>query len=217
MSEQDRSESPESPDISAGPAAQESPDSPDGQAGQDPSENPAPGPGGEAGPQGFDADPERAAADLAAVEAEVEAAGEAVEADIFTVTAERDEYRDTLIRLQADFENYKKRVAKQSEDLRERAAETLVGKLLPVLDTAELAIAHGGGEDVAQLCAALFAALEKEGLERIDKPGEPFDPNCHDAVAHEPGDGTQEVAEVMRSGYRWRGRVLRPAMVKVRG
>jgi molecular chaperone GrpE len=132
---------------------------------------------------------------------------------------ERDDYRDALQRLQADFENYKKRVVKQSEEVRERAAEALVDRLLPVLDTADLALSHGGGEDVKQLSASLFAVLEKEGLERIDNAGEAFDPTCHDAVAHEPGEGEggQEVAEVMRAGYRWRGRVLRPAMVKVRG
>jgi molecular chaperone GrpE len=134
------------------------------------------------------------------------------------VAQERDDYRDALVRLQADFENYKKRVAKQQEDLRQRAAETLVEKLLPVLDTADLALSHGGGEDVKQIWAALYGALEKEGLERIDDPGSPFDPTLHDAVAHEPGDeGPQEVVEVLRAGYRWRGRVLRPAMVKVRG
>jgi molecular chaperone GrpE len=134
------------------------------------------------------------------------------------VAKERDEYRDALIRLQADFENYKKRIAKQQDELRDRAAETLIEKLLPVLDTADLALAHGGGEDVKQICAALFSALDREGLERIDDLGAAFDPTLHDAVAHEPGDGhTQEVAEVMRAGYRWRGRVLRPAMVKVRG
>jgi molecular chaperone GrpE len=138
---------------------------------------------------------------------------------VAAMARERDEYREALQRLQADFENYKKRVTKQSEELRDRAAETLVEKLLPVLDTADLALSHGGGEDVKQLSASLFAALEKEGLERIDNAGETFDPTHHDAVAHEPGDGDggQEVAEVMRAGYRWRGRVIRPAMVKVRG
>lgn len=131
---------------------------------------------------------------------------------------ERDEYREALVRLQADFENYKKRIAKQQQELRDRAAEALIEKLLPVLDTADLALAHGGGEDVKQICSALFSALEREGLERIDELGATFDPTLHDAVAHEPGDGhTQEVAEIMRAGYRWRGRVLRPAMVKVRG
>ncbi len=110
-------------------------------------------------------------------------------------------------------------MTKQSEELRERAAESLVEKLLPVLDTTELALAHGGGEDVKQIWAGLFSALEKEGLSRIDEVGTGFDPLLHDAVAHEPGDGGggQEIAEVFRAGYRWRGRVVRPAMVKVRG
>jgi len=131
---------------------------------------------------------------------------------------ERDELKEALIRLQADFENYRKRVAKQEEEMRQRAAASLVEKLLPVLDTAELALAHGGGEDVKQIYTALSSVLEKEGLERIDPIGGAFDPNLHDAVVHEPGEGAgQEVAEVMRPGYMWRGRVLRAAMVKVRG
>jgi molecular chaperone GrpE len=132
---------------------------------------------------------------------------------------ERDEYREALIRLQADFENYKKRMIKQQTEHLERAAAALVDKLLPVLDTADLALAHGGGEDVKQITGSLTAALEKEGLERIAGEGAPFDPTLHDAVAHEPGDGDgeQTVVEVLRAGYRWKGRVLRPAMVKVRG
>ena len=138
--------------------------------------------------------------------------------EVDPVAKERDDYRDALQRLQAEFANYRKRVAKQTEDQRSRAEESLVEKLLPVLDTADLALSHGGGEEIKQLSASLFSVLEKEGLEKIDNAGEPFDPNHHDAVAHEPGEGgVQEVAEVMRAGYRWRGRVLRPAMVKVRG
>jgi molecular chaperone GrpE len=140
---------------------------------------------------------------------------------ITILTHERDDYRDALVRLQADFENYKKRMIKQQTDHLERAAGALVDKLLPVLDTADLAVAHGAGEDVKQVSAALANVLEREGLERIDPVGERFDPTLHDAVAHEPGDGSdagvQEVAEVLRAGYRWKGRVLRPAMVKVKG
>ncbi len=102
---------------------------------------------------------------------------------------ERDDYREALIRLQADFENYKKRMIKQQTDHLERAAGALVEKLLPVLDTADLALAHGGGEDVKQLSGALAGVLEREGLERIDPLGVPFDPTLHDAVAHEPGEG----------------------------
>jgi molecular chaperone GrpE len=131
---------------------------------------------------------------------------------------ERDQYLDSLRRLQADFENYRKRVSRQQADIYERANEALVVKLLPVLDTADLAVAHASGDEVVQLRDSLLDVLGKAGLERIAPEGEPFDPNLHEAVAHEPGDGgVQEVAEVWRAGYRWNGRVLRPAMVKVRG
>ncbi len=143
-----------------------------------------------------------------------------VEADIdglAVVSRERDDYLDALRRLQADFENYKKRVVKQQSEHLERAAASLVDKLLPVLDTADMAVSHGAGDETRQVRAALLDALAREGLERLDPDGGPFDPTLHDAVAHEPGDGDQEVAEVLRAGYRWKGRVLRPAMVKVRG
>jgi molecular chaperone GrpE len=158
-----------------------------------------------------------AATDLAAAQAAAEVE---VDLEVAAVARERDEYLDALRRLQADFENYKKRVEKQKNEHVERAAGELVSKILPVCDTADLAIAHGGGEEVKHIWTALFDALEREGLERIDPVGVPFDPTIHDAVAHEPGDGgsaAPEVVEVMRAGYRWKGRVLRPAMVKVRG
>lgn len=152
------------------------------------------------------------------------------------MAAQRDEYLDSLRRLQADFENYRKRVIKQQADQVARAAEDLVGKLLPVLDTVDLALAHAvadpeapageapapaqEGGALAQVAGALSETLAKEGLDRIDPVGQPFDPTEHDAVMHEPGGedgGTPEVTEVLRAGYRWRGRVLRPAMVKVKG
>ena len=128
----------------------------------------------------------------------------------------------SLLRLQAEFDNYRKRVQRQQREILENAAASLVKKLLPVLDTADLALAHGGGEDVKQVAGALFEILSKEGLERIDPEGQPFDPAHHDAVAHEPAEGQRgaempEVSEVLRAGYLWKGRVLRPAMVKVRG
>jgi molecular chaperone GrpE len=152
----------------------------------------------------------------------VDAEAAAVEADIdlASLAKQRDDYLDALRRLQADFENYKKRMVRQQTEHLERAAEQLVTKLLPVFDTADLAIAHGGGEEVKQVWTALFDALEREGLERIDPVGVTFDPTVHDAVSHEPGDSGPEgpeVVEVMRAGYRWKGRVLRPAMVKVKG
>jgi molecular chaperone GrpE len=142
--------------------------------------------------------------------------------DLIDVARQRDEYLDTLRRVQADFDNYRKRVERQQREMADNAATALVKKLLLVLDTADLALAHGGGEDVKQIEATLFDVLSKEGLERIMPEGQAFDPEVHDAVAHEPVEGEgapelPEVSEVLRAGYRWKGRVVRPAMVKVRG
>src|SRR5690348_17922393 len=86
--------------------------------------------------------------------------------DVAKIARERDDYLDALKRLQADFENYKKRILKQQTEHLERAAESLVEKLLPVLDTFDLAIAHGG-DGLDQVKGQLMSALEKEGLERI--------------------------------------------------
>jgi molecular chaperone GrpE len=147
-------------------------------------------------------------------------AADAVSEDLDLLDAaldERDEYLDALRRLQADFENYKKRVAKQHAETASHALEDLVTKLLPVLDTVDLARAHGASEGVEQLAGPLVDILTKEGLERVDPKGEPFDPTQHDAVMHEEGDGGPTVVEVFRAGWRWKGKVLRPAMVKVAG
>jgi len=149
-------------------------------------------------------------------------AGEGPEEGPEDLARQRDEYLESLRRLQADFENYRKRVERQQRDLLDSAATSLVKKLLPVLDTADLALAHGGGEDVKQVASALFDVLSKEGLERLVPEGQSFDPEQHDAVVHEPAEGDDapdapEVSDVFRAGYRWKGRVLRPAMVKVRG
>jgi molecular chaperone GrpE len=141
--------------------------------------------------------------------------------DVLAATEkERDDYLDALRRLQADFENYKKRMQRQQAETMERAGEGLVGKLLPVLDTIDLAKQHGAGEGVDQIASALHDVLAKEGLERIDPVGQTFDPNEHEAVSHEPGDGEADgpvVAGLMRAGYRWKGRLVRAAMVTVRG
>lgn len=142
---------------------------------------------------------------------------------------ERDEYLLALQRTQADFENYRKRIARLQQEQAARASGDMVAKLLPVLDTLDLAEAHlNEALDVSEDAKALRASramlldiLLKEGLERVDRAGVPFDPSVHDAVARsegEPGDGGETiVAEVLRSGYRWKGQVLRPAMVRVRG
>jgi molecular chaperone GrpE len=136
---------------------------------------------------------------------------------------ERDEYLDALQRLQADFENYRKRVARSSSDAADRAAGEVVAKMLPVLDAFDLAAAHflnapsEEAEALAQARGLLLDALSKEGLERIDTVGVPFDPQVHDAVAHIEGDEGPNVDQVLRAGYLWKGAVLRPAMVRVQG
>ena len=138
--------------------------------------------------------------------------------DLERVSAERDQYLDASRRLQAEFENYRKQVAKREAEAKERANEGLVNEILPVLDACDGALASGA-TDVEPVRAALFDALVKQGLDRIDDPESPFDPARHDAVMHEPDEGGNGpvVAEVMRAGYSWKGRVVRPAMVRVRG
>ena len=130
---------------------------------------------------------------------------------------ERDEFKDIALRVQADFENYRKRAASQMGDELDRALGKLVEQLLPVLDACEAAVAHGV-EGVEQVWSSLIGALQKQGLEALDLAGKPFDPALADAVMHEEGDGSEPVVlEVLRTGYRWKGRVLRAAMVKVKG
>jgi len=144
---------------------------------------------------------------------------------------ERDEYLDNLRRLQAEFDNYRKRVTRQSEELTERAAAAVLERMLPALDALDLARAHAGeptdavaaqlAEALGQIAALARDALAKDGLDRIDEVGVAFDPSIHDAVAHEPADDDDHVgvivAEVLRPGYRLKGRVVRPAMVRVKG
>jgi molecular chaperone GrpE len=139
------------------------------------------------------------------------------EVTVDDVLKERDEFKDIALRVQADFENYRKRAASQMGDELDRALGKLVEQLLPVLDACEAAVAHGV-EGVEQVWSSLIGALQKQGLEALDLAGKPFDPALADAVMHEEGDGSEPVVlEVLRTGYRWKGRVLRAAMVKVKG
>jgi molecular chaperone GrpE len=141
---------------------------------------------------------------------------ESLVADLERVVGERDSYLALAQSKQAEFENYKKRVMKQQADHLAQAAAGLVEKLLPVLDALDAGVAHGD-ESVEPMRAQLLGVLEKEGLSRIDPVGEAFDPNEQEAVASEDGEGGEPtVAETFRAGYRWNGRLLRPAMVRVR-
>ena len=130
--------------------------------------------------------------------------------------AQRDGHLSDLQRVTAEFANYRRKASERQQETVAVAAAGIVEKMLPVLDACEAAVAQGA-DDVVPIRDALFGMLEKEGLVRLDASGGPFDPNCHEAVVHEPGEGEAVIAEVLRAGYRWNSRVLRPAMVKVRG
>jgi len=139
------------------------------------------------------------------------------ELNIDEVIKERDEFKDIALRVQADFENYRKRAAVQLTDEVDRSTGRIVEAMLPVLDACEAAVAHGV-EGVENIWSSLLGTLQQSGLEALDLQGQPFDPALAEAVLHEEGDGGEAVVvEVLRTGYRWKGRVLRAAMVKVKG
>jgi len=135
------------------------------------------------------------------------------------------QYLDDLRRLKAEFENFRKRTVREQSQLFERASASIIDRLLPVLDNFELALlAADRTKDfeamvrgVQLVYAELLGVLEKEGLQRIEAEGKPFDPEQHEAVMQEDGEGDHVVvADVVRKGYTFGGRVLRPAMVKVK-
>ena len=136
--------------------------------------------------------------------------------DLDTVIAERDSFKDTAMRLQADFENYRKRSVSQQVDEIQRATGKFAESLLPTLDACEAAFSHGVA-GVEPIWSSLLGVLQRQGLEAMDLADKPFDPAVAEAVMTEPGEGDAIVVEVLRTGYLWKGKVLRAAMVKVRG
>lgn len=136
--------------------------------------------------------------------------------DVPALIAERDSLRDLAQRIQADFENYRKRVTTQIADDVDRATGRIAESLLAVLDACEAAFVSDPAA-IEPLFNLLLGELKKQGLEVLNLEGQPFDPAVAEAVMHEAGDGDSVVVEVLRTGYTWKGRVLRAAMVKVRG
>lgn len=138
---------------------------------------------------------------------------------------ERDEYLDLARRSQADFENYRKRAARETAAAGERAKSGLVRELLPIVDNLERALASAEegeqhlAEGVRLVHSELIAVLERNGVQQFDPAGNRFDPAEHEALSMRAEDGAEPgmVLDVVEKGYRANGTVLRPARVVVSG
>jgi molecular chaperone GrpE len=178
----------------------------------------------------FSRDPEEPAAGPVVVPDPTEASA-ATEADgssadqIQKLQAENQELTNTMLRRQADFENFKKRIEKERAADRHRGVEVLIEQLLPFLDGFDRALAVGNSDPknaeyrkgFELIRGQIWNALSKSGLERIDAVGKEFDPNLHHAIEQvetaEHAEGI--VVDELQPGYLFHGRVLRPAMVRV--
>ncbi len=138
--------------------------------------------------------------------------------------ADLDKFRDLALRSQADFENYKKRAAREKEDAVKYANSSLLQRLVSILDNFELGLAAaktGGKESpiysgMVLVQKQLNDLLEENGLQAIEAEGKKFDPNLHEAIAHEASGIPEEtVIRQARRGYRLKDRLLRPARVVV--
>ena len=124
------------------------------------------------------------------------------------------ELEDRLLRLQAEFENFRKRNAKEQDGLADRANAELLSKLLPVVDEMEIAVKHTKDDGVKMVYMNLMSTLGKQGLEEMDTLGKSFDPYYHDALKQEDGD-EGKILEIVQKGYLFKGKVLRHAKVIV--
>jgi len=159
-----------------------------------------------------DADPDGAPAD--GDELTVQAALD--EIDVEALLTERNEFKDIAQRVQAEYDNFRRQSQARAQADVDRATGRLAEALLPVLDAAEAAYVNHPAE-VGPLLNQMLTELKKAGLEAMNLDGAAFDPELAEAVAHEPGEGGEPVvAEVLRSGYTWKGKTLRAAMVRTK-
>jgi molecular chaperone GrpE len=167
-------------------------------------------------------DPAREQLDEVQAADEAEAEGESLEERLASAEAEAETHLNDLKRLAAEFENYRKRVAREQESLSARAAERLVKELLPIIDDLERALEAAEEHEEAKLEEGvrlvqrqLASVLEREGLAEIETNGK-FDPHVHEALLSQPSEAEEgAVIEVLQKGYRLGDRVLRPARVVV--
>ena len=138
--------------------------------------------------------------------------------------ADLDRFRDLALRSQADFENYKKRAAREKEDAVKYANSSLLQRLVSILDNFEMGLAAAKTESerspiysgMVLVQKQLNDLIEENGLQAIEAEGKKFDPNLHEAIGHEPSDSPEgTVIRQARRGYRFKDRLLRPARVVV--
>lgn len=165
---------------------------------------------------------EEAPAETGEVEAEETAESEEdLAAELEAVKTELAEKADQYLRLQAEFDNFRRRTIKEKEDLRQTANADLLSDLLPVLDNLERALVHAEGspilEGIVMVQKQLLEILDRVGLEKAGAEGEAFDPKFHDAIMQEEKEGTESgtILEVLQPGYKYHDKLLRAAMVKV--
>lgn len=150
---------------------------------------------------------------------------EQLEAAARKLSEENKAFREALARQKSEFENFRSRAQKEKEQLRETAIEALVAKLLPVIDNFERALEAASAstdpqslrQGIEMVAGQLMRTLEQEGVEKIQALNAGFDPNEHEALAVEERTDVEDnhVTQVMMPGYRLKGKVVRPAMVKV--
>ena len=130
-----------------------------------------------------------------------------------------EEYKQTLLQVRADFENYKRRTARHFEEVGDFAKSELLKKLLPIVDDFERALSFENNpyaEGMQMIYRQLIDFLKKEGVERMETVGKEFDPNLHEAVGWvESEDKDGIIMEEVQAGYTYKGKLLRPAKVKV--
>lgn len=160
--------------------------------------------------------------DTSAVVEQLSAEIEVLKKQLAESESKTSEYRDNWLRSQAEFQNYRKRIERDSELRKLEMKGEIIKKVLPVLDDLERALQNRSADDAwangIELVARKFQnILESEGVKKIDALGKEFDPNFHEAISHEPADGAQSghVIGVVQNGYMLGERVIRPALVRV--
>lgn len=163
--------------------------------------------------------PEEAASEAAAMQEEIEA----LKGQVEKLTGDLQEKKDRLLRLQADFDNFRRRSAKEREEISAVVTQSFCKDMLPLLDNFERAMAaetkdvEAFQKGVEMIFTQFQEVLKKNGLEQIEAVGQKFDPNFHQAVmrVEDPEKEDDTVAQELQKGYMVKGRVIRPSMVQV--